>query len=157
VLLRIEATDDKEGDSNLGNAGAGDGVVHSGAVAGFPMPTLRYFVGSGLDVAALAAADLALVAPAEAATVAEGAVTEFSWTPSRTAGPGAVQLYRLEVETVGAEPVLAAVVQQGIGVYRAPFFRLEDHAGGVLRWRVVALGTGGEELVATAWRHLTIE
>ena len=47
LLLRIEASDDKEGDSNLGTAGAGQGVVHSGAVAGFPMPALRYQVGSG--------------------------------------------------------------------------------------------------------------
>ncbi len=47
MLLRIEASDDKEGDSDLSAVGAGSGVVHSGAVAGFPLPTLRYFVGSG--------------------------------------------------------------------------------------------------------------
>ena len=50
ILLRVEATDDKEGDSSLAAAGAGTGVVHSGAVAGFPMPTLRYFVGSDSNV-----------------------------------------------------------------------------------------------------------
>src|SRR5439155_21742231 len=44
VLLRVEATDDCEGDSNLADAGAGTGVVHSGAVAGFPLPVLRYVV-----------------------------------------------------------------------------------------------------------------
>jgi len=36
VLLRIEATDEKESDSNLTVVGVGPGVVHSGAVAGFP-------------------------------------------------------------------------------------------------------------------------
>nr|MDQ6893880.1 hypothetical protein [Acidobacteriota bacterium] len=45
VLLRIEASDDKEADSDLAAAAAGEGVIHSGAVAGFPLPVLRYFVG----------------------------------------------------------------------------------------------------------------
>ena len=47
VLLRVEASDDKEADSDLGAVGAGQGVVHAGAVAGFPMPVLQYVVGSG--------------------------------------------------------------------------------------------------------------
>ena len=38
VLLRIEASERRGADSNLGAVGAGSGVVHSGAVAGFPMP-----------------------------------------------------------------------------------------------------------------------
>jgi hypothetical protein len=45
VLLRIESSDDKAGDSDLGAVGAGP-VLHNGAVAGFPMPMLRYVVGS---------------------------------------------------------------------------------------------------------------
>ena len=44
VLLRVEASDDREGDSNLSDAGAGVGIVHSGAVAGFSLPVLRYVV-----------------------------------------------------------------------------------------------------------------
>src|SRR5947207_2969719 len=47
ILLRIEASDDKEGDTNLATVGAGAGVVHGGAVAGFSLPTLRYYVGNG--------------------------------------------------------------------------------------------------------------
>jgi hypothetical protein len=39
ILLRIEATDDREGDSNIGT-----GTVNSGGVAGFPMPVFRYFI-----------------------------------------------------------------------------------------------------------------
>ncbi len=45
ILLRIEASDDKEGDVDLEAAGAGDGILPTGAVAGFPLPVLRYFVG----------------------------------------------------------------------------------------------------------------
>ena len=44
VLLRVEASDDREGDSNLADAGAGVGIIHSGAVAGFALPVLRYVV-----------------------------------------------------------------------------------------------------------------
>ncbi len=44
LLLRIEATDDKESDSDLAVLGVGNGIVHSGAVAGFPRPTLKFFV-----------------------------------------------------------------------------------------------------------------
>jgi hypothetical protein len=42
ILLRIEATDDREG-----NSFTGVGTVNSGGVAGFPMPVLRYFVTPG--------------------------------------------------------------------------------------------------------------
>jgi hypothetical protein len=157
ILLRIEATADKEGDSSLAKAAAGEGIIHSGAVAGFPLPTLRYFVGSASDVAAMAAADLALLAPGDEAEVASGTALEFSWIPSRGGGAQGVRLYRLEVETADAEAVLAAVVQPGIGVYRAPAFRLGEHVGATLRWRVVALGVAGKELAATAWRRFTIE
>ncbi|HEX8096612.1 MAG TPA: hypothetical protein VF507_01195 [Pyrinomonadaceae bacterium] len=46
VLLRVEASDEREADTSLAAVGAGPGVVHRGAVAGFPMPTLRYYVGN---------------------------------------------------------------------------------------------------------------
>jgi hypothetical protein len=39
ILLRIEATDDFQGNSNIGT-----GIVNSGGVAGFPMPIFRYSV-----------------------------------------------------------------------------------------------------------------
>ena len=35
VILRIEATNDKEADSDLSLAGAGQGIIHSGGIAGF--------------------------------------------------------------------------------------------------------------------------
>ena len=45
----------------------GAGVVHSGAVAGFPLPVLRYFVGSGQPGENIA---LSLLTPVENASVA---------------------------------------------------------------------------------------
>ena len=47
VLLRVEASDDGEGDTSLTATSAGVGVVHGGAVAGFSLPTLRYYISNG--------------------------------------------------------------------------------------------------------------
>ena len=46
VLLRIEAADDAIGNINT-PAGAGSQTIPTGAVAGFAMPVLRYYVGGG--------------------------------------------------------------------------------------------------------------
>ena len=150
VLLRIEASNDKEGDSNLANAGAGQGVVHSGAVAGFPMPVLRYYVGAvGEDVGR--APGLGLVSPAEGAELEPGA-TVFSWNLARDAA-----LYRLEIEDDSGQQLYTAVLQQGIGSYRAPAWleqRLTQASSPELRWRIVALATGGKKLGQTEWRNL---
>jgi hypothetical protein len=153
ILLRVEASDDKEADSNLGLAGAGSGIVHAGAVAGFPLPTLRYFVGSASDAGfALAADELALLAPAGGARVAAGEAVDFSWSQERGAA-----LYRLEVENRAADRrAFGAVLQQGIGSYRAPAFRIEQLGGGGVRWRVVSIGPDGEERAAAEWRELEV-
>ncbi len=41
ILFRVEASNDKEG-----NTDTLSGIVNTGGAAGFPMPTLKYFVGS---------------------------------------------------------------------------------------------------------------
>lgn len=146
VLLRIEASDDKEADSDRAAAGAAGGVIHAGAVAGFPLPTLRYFVGTATEgELAGAEGDLRLLAPAEG--TAEPPV-RFAWTLMEN-----VLTYRLEVEREeDGETVLAAVLQQGIGTYAAPPW-LEGEG---LRWRVVARGPGGDSVASTPWRSLDV-
>ena len=62
IILRVEATDDREAGSNLGT-----GIVTSGGVAGFMLPVLRYYVGGGPQgqrVVRLAPGSLRLVTPA---------------------------------------------------------------------------------------------
>jgi hypothetical protein len=44
ILLRIEATDDTEGESSIGT-----GIVNSGGVAGFSMHVFRYFITANTD------------------------------------------------------------------------------------------------------------
>lgn len=147
ILLRVEASDDKEADSDLAAAGAGTGVVHAGAVAGFPMPVLRYFVGS-VPTDLRLAPGLALLAPAPDATLPAGSPLQFSW--SLAAG---ALVYRLEIADADGGPLHAALLQQGIGSYGAPSWLRERVPAGAIRWRVVALGAEGEEIGATPWRR----
>jgi hypothetical protein len=150
VLLRVEAVDDKEGDSNLGIAGAGAGVVHSGGVAGFPIPPLRYYVGSGTGIGS-ASGGLELWLPAEGAGLAAGAPVLFSW--SAVAGAA---LYRLEVENESGIRVLEALVEPDERSYRAPPWLAERLATAAFRWRVAALDAGGRRLASTGWRPARI-
>jgi hypothetical protein len=148
VLLRVEASDDKEGDSNLELAGAGAGVVHSGAVAGFPLPVLRYFVGS--LPSGVAPGRFAPLAPAAGAVFAGEAAPVLSWTLEPAAS-----LYRVEVAPKAGGSPFAAVVQQGIGSYQLPPFIRQRSEDGKFRWRVVVLGVRSEDRGATDWRDFT--
>ena len=147
VLLRIEAADDKEGDSNLALAGAGTGVLHSGAVAGFPMPVLRYFVGGASPEPDPADGSLHQLLPLENATLDAGRAPEFTWAGGASAG-----FYRLEITDSGGQPVLQAMLQPGVGAYRAPTWLSEKTPDGILKWRVTALGPAGEAVGETSWR-----
>lgn len=153
LLLRIEASDDKEGDSNLASAGGGQGVVNAGAVAGFPLPALRYVVGGdrSMPLDGGAPDDLRLLAPAEGAVAAAGAI-ELSWLELPQA-----DVYRVEVEDASGNRVLSALVQRGIGTYRLPPFIRDRAPGGQLRWRVMAIDVTGREIRGSAWRRLAVE
>ncbi len=151
LLLRIEVSDDKEGDVDLGAAGAGQGVVATGAVAGFPMPVLRYFVGDAGTLGP-SGAGLLLLEPLAGAAAQVGRSLVFSWTQIASA-----LLYRLQLRDGGGEVVLSAVVQAGVGSYGAPPFLAADHAGEVLEWRVLALNAAGETVEETPWRRLVVE
>ncbi|MFN3564834.1 MAG: hypothetical protein ACK4V1_02455 [Burkholderiaceae bacterium] len=149
ILLRIEASDDKEADSDTG----GGRIAHAGGVAGFPMPVLRYYVGSGASVEQLAAAStsLRLFAPEADARVKADAPLEFSWASGERAA-----LLRLEVQAE-ATTVLAALLAADATRYVAPPFAIEAQRGKVLRWRVVALDAGGRTIAGTPWRTVTVE
>jgi hypothetical protein len=148
VLLRIEATDDKEADSDLASARAGQGITHAAAVAGFPMPALRYVVG-GASATGAPVSGFRALAPNEGFAPAHALPLTFVWTAHAHA------LYtRLEIERADdAGRVLEVVLPRGSEHYRAPPW-LAERAVGSLRWRVVALGAGGRVLQTTVWRGL---
>lgn len=152
ILLRIEASDDKESESSRAIVGAGGGVVRSGAVAGFPMPVLRYFVteGGGSDPAEGEPTDeVAQLEPPADAAVASGAPIVFRWT----ADPRAAY-YRLEVEATSRQSILAAVLPSGTLEYRAPPWLAEKAQSTSARWRIVVLDAGGKPIRQTGWRAL---
>ncbi len=151
LLLRIEASDDKEGDSSLGAAGAGAGVVHTGGVAGFPIPPLRYVVGSmSSPPPALPAGVLAPLLPNPGAIVAASQPAVLSWIPARGAA-----FYRAEVLDSAGKVVASALLPAHLGTYALPPWVREQAAPGELRWRVEALDLDGAQVAATEWRSFT--
>ena len=93
MLLRVESSDDKEADSDLSAVGVGPGVVHSGAVAGFPVPPLHYFVGSGVPPTINYGASL--LAPADNESHAHSEALDFKWSEVENAA-----IYKLELVTL---------------------------------------------------------
>jgi len=151
VLLRVEASDDKEADSNLGSVGAGTGVVHAGAVAGFPLPPLRYIVGAGTSTLSetSASSQLRALSPLADAAVTGDAPLIFTWAE----GSMRAAFFRIEVRTSSGDDVIEAIVPRGPGLYRAPSWLLEK-AGSNPEWRVVALDLLGRRIQETQWRRI---
>ena len=149
ILLRVEATDDKEADSDRSVATAGAGVVHSGAVAGFPMPVLRYVVGAATSEvpAARSTEEVTLLLPRDRAAVARDSTLTVSWLEDRHAA-----LYRVEFETDDGTSVLSAVAAAGAVTYQPPPFLFERANGRSIRWRVSSLGFNGAALRRSRWR-----
>jgi hypothetical protein len=148
ILLRVEASDDRENDSDLGAVGAGTGVVHSGAAAGFPMPVLRVVVGGGDNTQAVTAPGaFDALLPRDGATLPGAQPLEFSWS----ALPGAA-FYRLEVETEDGKSLLSAILKDGTLSYRAPSWLKSKAGTAPLRWRVRALNASGVRVGETAAR-----
>ena len=152
VLLRIEATDDRESDSDLGAVSAGSGVVHSGGVAGFPMPVLRYVVGTPQDGALTAsepASPVRLRSPADGATFDANSAARFHWT-----GVWGAAGYRIEFVTKRGEPLLDALVSPTTTRYDPPPLLRTTAGTKRVRWRVSALDLAGAVIRRSAWRSL---
>jgi hypothetical protein len=146
ILLRIEASDDKTSDSN--SAG---GVVHSGGVAGFPMPVLRYYIGSGTgEIAKTEDKSLALLSPASDAAI-QGNEAHFKWRELPQSA-----FYRLEIEDAQGTVILSAILPRGVSSYRAPSFLKEKTTSVNLRWRVVAFDQAGVTIAETPKRKFTL-
>ena len=151
VLLRIEASDDKEADTDLASVGAGGGVVHGGAVAGFPLPVLRYYVANGsttLQPATIAGDNLLLLGPENQATLDPDKPVDFTWSPLANA-----VIYRFEVEDLSTS-VISAILPAGVGTYRAPSWFKDKIGNTAVRWRVVAFDKQSNQIRDTEWRAL---
>jgi len=148
ILLRIEASDERDSRSNTG----GGLVVSAGGVAGFPMPVLRYFVGSAADssIEQQASDLLALLTPAESINTAEQPM-HFSWSAAIDA-----DYYRLEVQDESGAEIVSAMLKANASDYAPPSW-LTERAGENLRWRVMALDASGALLHSSDWQSFQIE
>ena len=149
ILLRIEATRDKEGNSNTLA-----GTVISGGVAGFPMPVLRYYVGSVEALKnvrnTIQVGDLQLMLPLDDSAIENKKILEFSWVDVKDAS-----LYRVEVMNKD-EVVASAILPAGQVSYIAPPWVLEQK-GRVLNWSVTAIDKEGEIIARSPARSLHIK
>lgn len=165
LLLRVEASEDKEAQSNIG----GGRVALGGGVAAFAMPVLRYHVGSGALGAgdAISTAALTLMAPLPDAEIQTGVAGQpaapgqaatslaFSWVDVPAAVLMRLELQATTADKPGAE-VLSALVRPGVGTYAAPPWFVLAQKGQGLRWRVLALDAAGGVLAGSEWRRLTL-
>lgn len=152
VLLRIEATDDKEANSEIG----GSQLVKTGGVAGFPMPTLKYFVG---DVAAASAvqaqsstassATVDLMLPLADATLDASRAVTFEWI--EVAG---AKSYRIEVES-GGKLVITSTTDSTR--YAPPPGWIATRVHGAALWRITALDASGRNLAQSVARRFALK
>jgi hypothetical protein len=150
VLLRVEATDDREGDSNLTDAGAGTGVVHSGAVAGFALPVLRYVVaGTGARTRVDDASALRLIAPRDGDSLSAASSFAVLWLPSEGVAP---DFYRVDLETDQGDALLSALLPRAARRYDVPDWLAARAGNRAIRWRVIGLTADGTLLRSSVWR-----
>jgi hypothetical protein len=150
ILLRVEAIDDREGDSNLADAGAGVGTVHSGAVAGFSLPVLRYVVaGPGARTRVDDPSPLRLLSPRDADTLSAASPFSLLWSPSEGVVP---DFYRVDLETQRGEALLSALLPRTARRYEVPAWLATRAGDRAIRWRVIGLAADGTHLRSSAWR-----
>ncbi len=149
VLLRIEASADKEGNSD-----ALVGTAISGGVAGFPMPVLRYYVGASEDIT-LAPRESAFDAPSllfphNDYVLHLGQTLTFTWAVNVDVAYSELELAR------GDEAIFAAVLADAANSYTLPPW-VDVKAGDLVRWRVNAKNESGETIARSIWRRFQVQ
>lgn len=145
LLLRIETSADKEGDSETGA-----GLVQSGGIAGFPLPVLRYYVGMASESEALPRGRrLIATRPLPDQRLSAGAPLGFTWLPVNDAAAYRVELRR------GDGDIASAFIAAGVQAYQAPPWY--SQLAGDLHWRVVALDERGRSVESSRWQRVVIE
>lgn len=147
ILLRIEATDEKESRSNILPAN-----VKTGGVAGFPMPILRYYVGRASakipNTLPRVPKGLSLLLPKPGDQYGLADLVRFHWTEARN-----TKVYMLEVAN-GEGLIFSAAVDPGNTDYLAPsWLNLNE---GNLRWRVLAYSGKGVPVAQSKWQEFKI-
>jgi hypothetical protein len=150
LLFRIESVTDGLNQSNLGAVNAGQGFVDSGGAAGFAMPVLRYYVGTGgeAQIDTFNSVDRQL-APADLAEFSASQPIVFSWPAVPLA-----KYYKLVIQSAAGVEVFSAVILKDTATYSAPSWLSAQTAGDLLRWQVWAFDAKGAKLSETPLRTL---
>jgi hypothetical protein len=152
LLFRVESVEDGLNRSDLQAVNAGQGTLNSGGAAGFAMPVLRYYVGTGGESQTdeFNAVDYQL-APAEGAEVSRTQPLVFTWPAISQA-----KYYRLVIRDAAGAEVFSAITLRDTRTYRAPSWLLEKATTDRLSWHVVAVQPNRAELSETSRRTLRI-
>ncbi|MDQ6621179.1 MAG: choice-of-anchor D domain-containing protein [Pseudomonadota bacterium] len=144
VLLRFEAEP---------AIGSDEPLFLSGGSAPFPLPTLRYFVGSigGIPGGGTVQA-VVLDRPMNGQTIPANQLPQFRWRDVVGAS-----VYRVEIQQEDGDVLLSALVRAGVGTYRAPPFIRERAKSEIQRWRVTAVDVDGTLVGQSAWREVRVQ
>ena len=149
ILFRIEASNDKEGNSDTLA-----GIVNTGGVAGFPMPTLRYFVGDSDDYKQNKSyPPINLLLPLNNKTLTADQLV-FSWIDLEDNTD--IATYKIEFyrDDNARSLIASAFIKAGISQYR-PIGSTLNRLTSSFLWRVTALDKQGNILSTSPVRQLT--
>ena len=133
LLFRVEASDAPNSASNIGG-----NTIPTGAVAGFAMPTLRYYVGNSSNT------NIRQITK----TNFDSGEIEIQLLPVilRWKAVENTRIYRLEISDETDKTVFSAVVLSSAKQYQLPSFVRGLVASKQLKWRVTALDEVGKTL-----------
>jgi len=150
ILLRVEASSDKEGNSDTTA-----GILKAGGVAGFPMPTLRYFVGEQEQLKKTnKLPPISLLLPHNNQTLPVENL-KFTWFDLQ--GNKEVAVYMVEFyEADGEKKLIASALKKPGESYFSPSKNTTDNLERPFLWRVVAIDSKGKILSTSQLRKLEI-
>lgn len=138
LLFRVEASDASDSISNIGSQ-----TIATGAVAGFQMPTLRYYVGNSSN------AGITQITKAEDLSAALVLPITLRWKPVANA-----KLYRLSIEDESKREIFSAIALPTAREYQLPSFIREVATAKQLNWRVTALAADGKAIEESAFSEV---
>ncbi len=134
LLFRVEVSDAANSGSNVGV-----GTISTGGVAGFQMPTLRYYVGNSSNADVTQLTNIAI----------SGGTEEISPIILTWKEIAQTKFYRVEIEDEEGKKVFSAVVLANKKNYQLPTFIQALTSSKQLKWQVLAIGEDGKELEKT--------
>lgn len=135
LLFRVEASD---APNSLSNTGAN--VTPTGAVAGFAMPTLRYYVGNSNNT------DILPITKTEFNDDFDNQLLPVTlrWKEIPNA-----KIYRLEIEDAEQKNVFSAILLPPDRQYQLPSFIRQLLTSKVLKWKIAAIDESGKVIEET--------